>query len=60
MPDAGDNDSIKADILDLVTLLATLLASICPPIGDPAISGPSNRDESSANAARSGSRLGIA
>jgi hypothetical protein len=23
MPDAGDNDSIKANILDLVTLLAT-------------------------------------
>jgi len=28
MPDAGDNDSIKANILDLVTLLTTLLASI--------------------------------
>lgn len=31
MPDAGDNDSMKANILDLVTLLATPLASISPP-----------------------------
>jgi hypothetical protein len=28
MPDAGDNHSIKANILDLVTLLTTRLASI--------------------------------
>jgi hypothetical protein len=54
---AGDNDSIKANILDLVTLPARPagLNFVRPPVfsdADPAISGPSSRDESSANAAK--------
>jgi hypothetical protein len=43
--DAGDNDSMKENILDLVMLLATWLASICPPTGFSDADRPSRASE---------------